>query len=254
MESEQSKKQIYPKKKVVNENKSASMAATADLLQELKSMRAALKGHITKLSDELKDFQRDTNDRLLKIESIMSKVDEIDGIKSKQQELEGDVESIKDSLNFVNINIDHEEVENLRQSNEELKKKVEHLEQYSTDFNITILGVNETQGEDCLAITMDFILSLGFEDTAAEVENAHRTGKKRDNKPRHTIAKLYSSPFKNKLIQVSKSEHGRATLGGARIVEDFSPGDFKTRKKALPLMKKAYDKGKRIDLPEENFE
>ena len=83
--SEQSKKQIYPKEKVVNESKPANMAAAADLLQELKSMRAELKGHITKLSDELKDFQRNTNERLSKIESIMSKVDEIDGIKSKQQ-------------------------------------------------------------------------------------------------------------------------------------------------------------------------
>ena len=158
LESEQSKKQIYPKEKVVNESKSANMAAAADLLEELKSMRAELKGHITKLSDELKDFQRNTNERLSKIESIMSKVDEIDGIKSKQQELQGDVESIKESLNFVNINT--EEVENLRKSNE-LKKKVEHLERYSRDFNIRILGVNETQGEDCLAITMDFISSLG---------------------------------------------------------------------------------------------
>ena len=172
------------------------MAATADLLQELKSMRAELKGHIAKLSDELKDFQRNTNERLLKLESIMSKVDEIDGIKSKQQELGGDVESIKDLLNFVNVNT--EEVENLRKSNEELKKKVEHLERYSRDSNVTILGVNETQGEDCFAIAMDFILSLGFEDAAAEVEKAHRTGRKRDNKPRHIIAKLYSRPFKKK--------------------------------------------------------
>ena len=48
-------------------------------------------------------------------------------------------------------------------------------------------------------------------------------------------------------MQVSKSEDGKVTLGGARsrIVEDFSPGDFETRKKALPLMKKAYDEGKK---------
>ena len=81
---------------------------------------------------------------------------------------------------------------------------------------------------------------------AVDVENAHRTGKKRGNNPRHIIAKLYSRPFNKKLIQVSKSEDGRATLGGARIVEDFSPGDFETRKRALPLMKKAYDEGKKV--------
>ena len=71
-------------------------------------------------------FQSNTNERLLKIESIMSKVDQIDGIKNKQQELQGDVERLKESPNFVNINT--EEVESLRKSNEELKKKVENLE------------------------------------------------------------------------------------------------------------------------------
>ena len=184
--SEQSKKN--PKEKVVNDSNSANMAVAADVLQELKSMRADLKGHITKLSDDLKDFQRSTNERLLRIESIMSKVDEIDDIKSKQQQLEGDVESIKESLNFVNINT--EDVESLRKSNEDLKQKVKHLERYSRDFNIRILGVNETQGEDCLGITMDLISSLGFEDAVTEVENAHRTEKNRDDKPRHIIAKL----------------------------------------------------------------
>ena len=55
-----------PKEKVVNDSNSANMAVDADVLQELKSMRADLKGHITKLSDELKVFQRSTNERLLR--------------------------------------------------------------------------------------------------------------------------------------------------------------------------------------------
>jgi len=93
---------------------------------------------------------------------------------------------------------------------------------------------------------MNLFSSLGFEDVGAELENAHRTGKKRDDKPRHIIAKLYSRPLKRKLIQASRSEEGKATLGGARIVEVFSPTDFEVRKKALPLMKMAYDKGKKV--------
>lgn len=174
------KKEAFgPKEKFVNESNPANMAAAAELLQEV--TQPTSKGHITKLSDELKEFQRNTNERLLKIESIKSKA------TSKQQNLEGNVESLKESLNFVNINT--EEVENLRKSNEELKKKVEHLELFSRDFNIRIIDVNETEGEDCLAITMDFVSSFRFEDAVAEVENAHRIGKKRDNKPRHIIAK-----------------------------------------------------------------
>ena len=191
--------------------------AAAELLEELKSMRLDLTGQITKLSDDLKDFQRNTNERLQKIESVMFKVDEIDGLKTKQQQLEADVDNMKESLNFVSSNA--EEVDNLRESNDDLKKRLEHLERYSRDYNIRVLGVNEDEGEDCMTIILDFITSLGFEDAAAEVENAHRTGKKRDDKPRPIIAKLYSRPFKKRLSQAAKSADGKEILQGVRIVK-----------------------------------
>ena len=109
-----------------------------------------------------------------------------------------------------------------------------------------MLGVNEDEGEDCMSIILDFITSLGFEDVAAKVENAHRTGKKRDDKPRPIIAKLYSRPFKRRLLQAAKSADGKEILQGVRIVEDFTPSDFYARKKALPTMRKAYEDGKKV--------
>ena len=177
----------------------------------------------------------------------MFKVDEIDGLKTKQQQLEADVDNMKESLNFVNFNA--EEIDNLRRSNDDLKKRLEHLERYSREFNIRVLGVNEDEGEDCISKILDFITSLGFEDVAAEVENAHRTGKKRDDKSRPIIAKLYSRPFKRRLLQAAKSADGKEILQGVRIlriVEDFIPSDFDARKKALPTMRKAYEDGKKV--------
>ena len=202
-----------------------------------------LTGQITKLSDDLKDFQRNTNERLQKIESVMSKVDEIDGLTIKQQQLEADVDNIKESqLNLVSTNT--EEVEALRRNNDELKKRLQHLERYSRDFNIRVLGVNEDEGEECMTIITDFITSLGFEDATAE--NTHRTGKKRNDNPRPIIARLFSRPFKRGLLQVARSSDGKAILRGVRFVEDFTPSDLNARKKALPLMKKAYDEGKKV--------
>jgi len=151
----------------------------------------------------------------------------------------------KSLLNFVNINT--EEVENLCESDEELKVKLEHLERYSRDLGIRILGVNESEGEDCLKIIMDFITSLGFDvDPTAEEENAHCMGKRCDDKPSHIIANLYSRLFKRKLIQVARSDGRKETLGGVRTVEDPSPCDFEIRQKAIPLMNKAYDEGQEI--------
>jgi len=47
---------------------------TAEVLQELKFMRNDLTGQIRRLSADLTDFEQDTNARLAKIESVMSKL------------------------------------------------------------------------------------------------------------------------------------------------------------------------------------
>ena len=79
------------------------------------------------------------------------------------------------------------------------------------------------------------------------MENAHRTGNKRDGKPRHIIAKLYSRPFLNEnSLQVAKSQVSKDALNGVRFVEDFTPSDFETKKKALPIMKQAFEDGKKV--------
>ena len=63
------------------------------VLEELKLRRSDLASHITKLSDDVKLFQRNTNERLQKIESVISKIEEIDGLKFQQQELEAGLDS-----------------------------------------------------------------------------------------------------------------------------------------------------------------
>ena len=73
-------------------------AMTAEVLQELKSMRYDLTGQIGKLSADLTDFQQDTNARLAKIESVMPKIDEIDNLNNKTQALDEEVDRIKVSL------------------------------------------------------------------------------------------------------------------------------------------------------------
>ena len=127
----------------------------------------------------------------------------------------------------------------------ELKRRVERLERYSRDFNIRVLDVAEEDGENCLTIIQDYFTLLGFQDGIGEIENVHRTGKKRDGKPRQIIAKLYSRPFKREFLRVAKSPGNKEALNGIRFVEDFTPYDFETRKKALPIMKEAFDNGKR---------
>ena len=79
---------------------------------------------------------------------VLSKIEEIDGLKFKQQELEGGLDSLKTSLNGMDAHT--EEIYNLRQSNNELRKKLEHMDRYSRDFNIRVVGVSEEDSEDCM--------------------------------------------------------------------------------------------------------
>ena len=98
----------------------------------------------------------------------------------------------------------------------------------------------------CMEIVLDHFKILGFKGAYGELENAHRTGKRRDDKARYIIAKLYSRPFKRNLLRAAKSPEKKDTLNEVRIVEDFSPSDFKLRKKALPKMKAAFEAGQKV--------
>ena len=138
----------------------------------------------------------------------------------------------------------------LQKSNRELKNKLEHVERYSRDFNICLIGVEEEEeeeeGEGCMVIVSDHFTLLGFEEAHGELENAHRTGRRQEGKPRHIIAKLYSRPFKRSLLRAANNPQKKNLLNGVRLVEDFTPGDFELRKKALPMIKRAFEEGKKV--------
>ena len=68
---------------------------------------------------------------------------------------------------------------------------------------------------------LNYITRLGFENVEAAVENAHRTGKKHDQRPKHIIAKLCSRPFKRGLLEASKSADGKAVLSEVRLCRGF---------------------------------
>jgi len=116
------------------------------ILEELKSLRSDLSKQMQKISDELVTFQGTTDARLAKIESVISKFDEIDDLKPKVEKPEEDVGGMKQSVN-ITLN---ETRKLFQECNVELKTRVERLERYSRDFNIHVIGlVVEQDGEDC---------------------------------------------------------------------------------------------------------
>ena len=45
-----------------------------------------------------------------------------------------------------------------------------------------------------------------------------------------------------------KSQESKDALNGLRFVEDFTPNDFETRKKAVPIMKQAFEDGEKSKI------
>ena len=91
-----------------------------------------LTGQIRKLSADLTDFQQDTNARLANIESVMSKIDEIDNLNNKAQELDKEVDWVKVSLTSTKPTVEaidskmEDSFKKLQESNRELKNKLKH--------------------------------------------------------------------------------------------------------------------------------
>jgi len=75
-------------------------------------MRNDLTGQIRKLSAGLTDFQQDTNARLAKIESVMSKIDEIDNLNNRAQELDGEFDRINISLTSTKSTVEAIAIDN----------------------------------------------------------------------------------------------------------------------------------------------
>ena len=60
------------------------------------------------------------------------------------------------------------------------------------------------------------------------------------------IAKLYGRAFKRNLLRAAKNPQKKTLVNRVRLVEEFTPGDFELRKKALPTMKSAFKEGKKV--------
>ena len=96
-----------------------------------------------------------------------------------------------------------------------------------------------------MAIVLDHFTLLGYEEAYGELENAHRTGRRQDGKPGILLRNCVVGLSRGTYFEPSaKNPQKKHLLIGVRLVEDFTPGNFELRKKALPMMKRPFEEGK----------
>ena len=73
--------------------------------------------------------------------------------------------------------------------------------------------MEEEEGEDLITILLNSLTMLGFQDVSAEVENAHRTGKRNENgRPRHIIANYTVDLLKENCCKSPRTPDKKAML------------------------------------------
>ena len=116
-------------------------------------------------------------------------------------------------------------------------KRIKNVERYSRDFNLRFLNIPE-EDENCVTKLQSLLYNtLGYE---ANIENAHRTGRKRLGKPRHIVAKFLYRPERRKILS-----NRRNLSDNVWVVEGLINEDLEVKKVYQDIMKKAFQEGKK---------
>ena len=124
-----------------------------------------------------------------------------------------------------------------------LEAKLVASERHSRSFNVRLLGVPETDGENCVATVVDLLdRKVQLSGSAPVIENAHRIGKAQQGKPRHIIARFYSRVTRSTVMRTTRTNLRDSPL---RFVDDLTKDDLLEKQRVRPLMDELFKTNRR---------
>ena len=116
-------------------------------------------------------------------------------------------------------------------------------ERHSRSFNVRLLGVPETDGENCVATVVDLLdRKFQLSGSAPLTENAHRIGKAQQDKPMHIIARFYSRVTRSTAMRTTRTNLRDSPL---RFVDDLTKDDLLEKQRVRPLMDELFKTNRR---------
>lgn len=230
----ETRKAMSKTKSTTNEASGASCSCNlSEVLAEIKALRKESTDLRRELKQDSAEIKQAVNDLRTSVEYTQSEVD-----KLKQ-----DVTTFNAELSTVKC-----ESESFNHTVQVLKTKLLVQERYSRSYNLRIGGIREEEKEDCFSLVYDAFKKLGIpeEDYRGQVENAHRTGKYNNHRPRHIILKCYGRPFRTDVLRKAKRLRNKDELKDIFFLEDLTKEDFESKQRARPLMTAAYEEGKKV--------
>ena len=189
---------------------------------------------LSKRVDELEEENRDLKGKVSDLEGAMLNKDgEIHELQTKQVRLETTINSIKS------------DVSRLITSMPLVDNRVHDLERYTRGFNLRFYNFPEEDKanqskEDCRGKLQNLFNKVGFPEQIY-IENAHRTGKVVQGKPRAIIARFNNRPHR-KMILNKRKEFFNANHP---VYEDLTQQDLESKSKHAEKMKDLYNQGKK---------
>ena len=133
------------------------------------------------------------------------------------------------------INLENR-VKELEMENRALKEKLEKQEIYSRKDNVKVIGLRETEGENCEQALLGILQKYCPNFNDRTFIRVHRLGKKAQTGERPIIARFHH--YKDKII-LQTLMHRIFIENGISIIDDFPPEIEKARRILLPILKAA---------------
>ena len=187
----------------------------AELEKRVINIETKVNSNITEIKEVIRSVEYES-------ENIKNNADQILDLKDQIQRRETELDSARSTISSMETDLNS-------------------LERYTRSFNFRILGLPERKDENCVD-SVHQILNDKFGIATTVIENAHRVGLSRDDKPRQMIARFYSRATR-RAVMTSARETLQNT--GMRFIDDLTQKDLDEKRRLKPLMDKLYNDNKR---------
>ena len=215
-----------------------------------------------KKAEEFETFVRnmltDLNTKIDNVIEGQNKMDtRVENLEKVVAENKTDLEEIKESLEFQDKKVEDietnqnslkstsdqhtKDIDILKATIAKLEGETNSLERYTRTFNLRFLNIPEEADENCRD-TLATLFSDHLAITGDLIENAHRTGMKRETGPRHVIARFHSRVDRNRVIRAARTADPKPPF---MAMDDLTPPDLAEKNRLGPLMKHLHGDGKR---------
>ena len=208
----------------------------------------------TFVRDTLKSLSTQVGEVIKGQKSLDSKFDKLD---TRVKNNTTSINTIETSLGFQDTRLDDIEkankealsvidthksqISDMTENAKRMESQINSLERYTRSFNLRFLNIPETEGENSREV-LGSLLNDSLNVSGDVIENAHRTGLKRDSGPRQLIARFHSRVERNHVIRSARNADPRPSF---IVVDDLTPADLTAKRRVAPLMERLYKDGKR---------